>query len=94
MARALEIQPRDGDVERYLHVEPSDLGVRQVLKRYDIERDEWGLDLIPHPCLHWGNWTIEGVRAWEAHFGRLGLETLGVLPGSTLRAVEPSSHVG
>jgi len=93
----LEIQRRDGDVERYLHVEPSDLGVRQVLKRYDIEGNEWGLDLIPHPCLHWGNWTIEGVRAWEAHFGPgnvLGLETLGVLPGSTLRVVEPSSDVG
>jgi hypothetical protein len=83
----LEIQRWDGEVERYLHVEPSDLGVRQVLERYDIEGDQWGLDLIPHPCLRWGNWTIQGVGEWEArHPGKvLGLETLGVLPGSTLR---------
>jgi SIR2-like domain len=86
----LEIVKQDGEIERYLHVGRTDSALRDVLARFDIERPEWRLDLTPHPCLGWANWDLAGVRRWERRFGDLTLETFGILPGSTLQAVEPS----
>jgi hypothetical protein len=87
----LEIEKRDAEPERHLVIAPSGAGVRNVLAAFDVTRPGWKLDLSPHPCLGWGNWKLEGVRRWERHFGgvALGLETFGVLPGSTLRVREP-----
>jgi SIR2-like domain len=83
----LEIE-QGGESERFLDVAPADKSLLAVLDKFDIDskRNQWKLELTPHPCLKWKNWDLAGVRAWERHFGtRLDLDTFGVLPGSTLR---------
>ena len=85
----LEIVAAGGGAERCLHVDPSDRSVRDVLADFQIVDGDWRFELVPPPCLGWAHWDLEGVHAWERHFDcDLGLETFGVLPGSTLRVVE------
>jgi hypothetical protein len=83
----------DGEPDRYLRVEHIDRPVWGVLADFDIKDNEWGLELLPDPCLDWAEWTVGDVHAWEDHFGKekLSLETFGVLPGSTLKAIKPGA---
>jgi hypothetical protein len=88
----LEIR-HDGEFERYLRIERIDCPIQEVLADFDIKDDKWSLELLPHPCLKWANWTLGDVRAWKRHVGggELSLETFGVLPGSTLKAFKPGT---
>ena len=87
----VEIDKRDAEPERYLEVSAADSPLRDVLKRFDIDRDGWKLDLWPQPSLEWGNWSVAGIETWERAFPGdvFTVERFGILPGSTLRLAEP-----
>jgi hypothetical protein len=91
----VEIEKQDGEPERYLEVAAADSSLRDVLRRFDIERGGWKLDLWPRPSLDWGNWSVSGIEKWERAFPDdvLTVERFGILPGSTLRLEEPGSRL-
>lgn len=82
----IEIHSARGLPERYLCCERADARLLDFTSEFDLESDDWSLQLDPAPTVGWANWTIGGVRIWERVYDDfLSLERFGLLPGSVLR---------
>jgi hypothetical protein len=85
----LELAEGNRRTQRLLELREPTCAVREFLQDHWLGGGRWMVDVWPPPCLEWGPWTLEDVRAWESETGEtMSLERLGVLHGSTLQVSE------